>query len=98
MDKLVTLTKEPAEVKIINFGQYKGTKLSEIENNKTPNKWGKPTGPSYIDWLFGEQVKQKESNDSKFNKDLHFTLDKIIKNRAQVAQTNTYTSNDGLDF
>lgn len=98
MNKLVFLTKEPAEVKIINFGQYAGKKISEIENMKEPNKWGKPTGPSYIDWLFGEQKKQKESNDSKFNKDLYYTLDKIIKARDSKSGNHDINTQDGLQF
>jgi hypothetical protein len=98
MNKLVLQTKEPAEVKIINFGQYAGTKISEIENIVKPNKWGKPTGPSYIDWLFGEQKKQKESNDSKFNKDLYYTLDKIIKNRNNKSGNDDLNVQDGLQF
>ena len=98
MNKLVLLTKEPAEVKVINFGQYAGKKILEIENIIEPNKWGKPSGPSYIDWLYGEQKKQKESNDSKFNKDLHYTLDKIIKNRSNSNDTGDFTSSDGLQF
>ena len=82
MNKLVSLTKEPAEVKMINFGQYAGKSLLEIEDIKDKNKWGKPSGPSYIDWLFSEQSKLKDTNGSKFNRDLYFTLDKIKKMRS----------------
>ena len=71
MNKLVFLTKKPVEIKIINFGKYKGKKTTEIE--AIDSKW--------IDWLFSEQTNQKKANDIKFNKDLHYTLDKIIKNR-----------------
>lgn len=75
-DKMVELTKLPVEVKIITFGQYAGKKILEIENMKENNK-----GPSYIDWLYNEQDKQKDSKDSRFNKDLYYTLEKIRKNR-----------------
>lgn len=98
MNKLVLLTKEPAEVKVISFGQYAGTKISEIENITEPNKWGKPAGPSYIDWLFREQKKQKESNVSKFNKDLYYTLDKIIKDRDSKSGNHDINTQDGLQF
>jgi len=98
LNELVRLTKEPAEVKVISFGQYAGTKISDIEKITDPNKWGKPAGPSYIDWLFGEQKKQKDSNDSKFNKDLYFTLDKIIKSRSNISGSNDFNTNDGLQF
>lgn len=70
-DKMVELTKLPAEVKIINFGKYAGKTIKEI----------KDIDSGWIDWLFKEQTKQKNSNDPKFNKDLYFTLDKIINNR-----------------
>lgn len=80
-DKMVELTKLPAEVKIITFGQYKGQKLLDIEANTKPNKWGKPTGPSYIDWLYKEQETAKQNSDGKFNKNLHHTLKLIIGNR-----------------
>lgn len=67
-DKMVELTKLPAEVKIINFGKYAGKTLKEIKEIDT----------GWINWLFKEQTKQKNSNDPKFNKDLYFTLDKMI--------------------
>lgn len=69
-NKMVELTKQPAEVKIINFGKYAGKTLKEI----------KSIDAGWINWLFKEQTKQKNNNDPKFNKDLYFTLDKIINN------------------
>ncbi len=81
MDKMVELTKLLVEVKIINFGKYKGKKLLDIESITTLNKWGKPEGSSYIDWLYKDQKEKKESQDPFFNNELFHTLDKIIKNR-----------------
>ncbi len=81
MNKMQELTKMPAEVKIMPYGQYKGKKLLEIEGIKELNKWGKPTGPSYIDWLYKDQKEKKESQDPYFNSDLLWTLDKVIKRR-----------------
>jgi hypothetical protein len=77
---MIELTKMPAIVKKINFGEHKGKTLEEIESLTTPNKWGKPTGPSYIDWLYREQLK----NNEKFDRDLHYTLKQIIDNRNTV--------------
>lgn len=71
MNKLVELTKLPAEVKVINFGKHSGKTVIEIE--------AKDSG--WIDWLFKEQKKQKKSNDPKFNKDIFYTLEKVIQNR-----------------
>jgi DNA polymerase-3 subunit epsilon/exodeoxyribonuclease X len=71
MNKLVALTKMPVEVKIINFGKHKGKTVTEIE--KIDAGW--------ITWLHKEQKKQKESRDSKFNKDLFYTLEKVIQRR-----------------
>jgi len=71
-DKMVELTKEPAEVKFINFGKHNGKTISEIES----------IDPSWLDWLFKEQQKQKDNNDPKFNRDLYYTLDKILKARS----------------
>jgi len=71
MDKLVELSKLPVEVKIINFGKHKGKTVAEIE--KIDAGW--------ITWLHREQKKQKESQDPKFNKDLFYTLEKVIKRR-----------------
>ena len=87
MDKMVELTKLPAEVKIINFGQYKGEKLLDIEERTTLNKWGKQEGQSYVDWLYKDQKEKKESQDLFFNNDLFYTLGKIIKNRDKNAGT-----------
>jgi DNA polymerase III epsilon subunit-like protein len=84
LNKMVELTKKPAIVKKINFGEHKGKTLEEIESLTIPNKWGKPTGPSYIDWLYREQCKSKENNDPKFDRDLHYTLKQIIDNRNRV--------------
>lgn len=71
IDKMVELTPLPVEVKIITFGKYAGKELLEIENIE----------PTYIDWLYNEQEKQKNSKNSKFDKDLHYTLDKIRQKR-----------------
>jgi DNA polymerase-3 subunit epsilon/exodeoxyribonuclease X len=74
MDKLVELTKLPVEVKVINFGKHKGKTIAEIE--KIDAGW--------ITWLHREQKKQKESQDPKFNKDLFYTLEKVIQRRSGV--------------
>jgi len=71
MNKMVELTKLPAEVKVINFGKHSGKTVLEIE----------AIDSGWIDWLYKEQKKQKQSDDPKFNKDLFWTLDKIINNR-----------------
>lgn len=84
LGKMVELTTLPAEVKKINFGEHKGKTLREIESLTMPNKWGKPTGPNYIDWLYREQAKSKESDPSKFNRDLFFSLEKIRNERNSV--------------
>lgn len=83
-DKMVKLTQLPAEVKIINFGKHNGKTIKEIESIDS----------GWIDWLFKEQQKQKDSNDSKFNRDLHFTLDKIIKDR----NNSNHSYNNGINF
>lgn len=83
-DKMVELTKLPVEVKKINFGKHKGKSIIEINS----------IDPDWIDWLYSEQVKQKESNDPKFNRDLHFTLNKTIENRS----TGSNNINDGINF
>ena len=70
-NKMVELTTLPVEVKVINFGKHNGKTITEIENIDS----------GWIDWLFREQQKQKEANDNKFNRDLFFTLEKVIKNR-----------------
>ena len=72
IDKLVELTKLPVEVKVINFGKHKGKSIAEIE--KIDAGW--------ITWLHREQKKQKESQDPKFNKDLFYTLEKVIQRRS----------------
>lgn len=88
MSKLVSLTQEPVEIKIVNFGKHKGKAIAEIE----------AVDSGWIDWLFKEQQKQKIANDSKFNKDLYYTLDKIIKNRNKVAESDKYNPSSGLNF
>jgi DNA polymerase III epsilon subunit-like protein len=85
MEKLVFLTKEPVEVKFINFGKHKGKAITEIESIDS----------GWINWLFKEQEKQKNSNDSKFNRELYNTLDKVIKKRN--SQTG-HSAGDGLQF
>ena len=96
-NKMVELTKLPAEVKIINFGQYRGQRLLDIESNVEPNKWGKPTGPSYIDWLFKEQEIARQNLDGKFNKNFHYTLKLIIEQRTQNRKQAQITD-DGINF
>jgi len=71
MQKMVYLTQEPVEVKVINFGKYSGKSISEIEEIDS----------GWINWLYREQKKQKESNDPKFKKDLYYTLEKIVDSR-----------------
>jgi len=71
MNKMVELTKLPAEVKVINFGKHSGKTVLEIE----------AIDSGWIDWLYKEQKKQKESRDPKFNKDLFYTLEKMRNNR-----------------
>lgn len=71
MQKMVEFTKLPAEVKIINFGKHSGKSPQEIE--QIDSDW--------IDWLYREQKRQKETNDHKFNKDLFYTLEKIRNHR-----------------
>ena len=70
-DKMVELTKKEVEVKIINFGKHKGKTINEIESIDS----------GWIDWLYKELQKQKENNDSKFNRNLFYTLDKLVQNR-----------------
>jgi DNA polymerase-3 subunit epsilon/exodeoxyribonuclease X len=72
MNKMVELTKLPVEVKIINFGKYSGKSIKEIEQIDS----------GWIDWLYKEQKKQRDSSDSKFNRDLFYTLEKIRAKRA----------------
>lgn len=96
-NKMAELTKLPAEVKIINFGQYKGQKLLNIESNTEKNKWGKPTGPSYIDWLCKEQETARQNSDGKFNENLYHTLKLIIKQRSQNREQAQFTD-DGINF
>ncbi|KAB7884904.1 3'-5' exonuclease [Poseidonibacter ostreae] len=86
-DKMAELTKLPVEVKIINFGKHNGKTLVEIES----------IDPGWIDWLHREQQKQKDSNDSKFNKDLFYTLDKLRQNRDINLANNGYDSS-GIKF
>lgn len=83
-NKMVELTQLPAEVKVINFGKHSGKTIKEIESIDS----------GWIDWLFREQQKQKDSNDSKFNRDLYFTLDKIINYRNNSNQSYS----NGIDF
>jgi len=73
MSKMVELTKLPVEVKIINFGKYSGKSIKEIEQIDS----------GWIDWLYREQKKQRDSSDSKFNRDLFYTLEKIRAKRAR---------------
>jgi DNA polymerase-3 subunit epsilon/exodeoxyribonuclease X len=81
MNKMVELTNLPAKVKFMPYGQYKGKELLEIEGMKEPNKWGKPTGSSYIDWVHKDQKEKKECQDPYFNNDLLWTIEQIINNR-----------------
>jgi len=71
MQKMVSLTQESVEVKVINFGKHSGKSILEIEEIDS----------GWIDWLYREQKKQKESNDPKFQKDLYCTLKKIVDSR-----------------
>ena len=71
MAKMVELTTLPVEIKIINFGKHNGKTLQEIEQIDS----------GWIDWLYREQKKQCESQDPKCNKDLFYTLDKIVQSR-----------------
>lgn len=73
MQKMVELTKEPVEVKVINFGKHSGKTISQIEQIDS----------GWIDWLYREQKKQRDSSDPKFNKDLFYTLEKIVNSRHQ---------------
>jgi len=96
-NKMVELTKLLAEVKIINFGQYRGQRLIDIELNNELNKWRKPTGPSYIDWLYKEQETARQKSDGKFNKNLHYSLKKIIDKRKNNKSQAQFTNN-GINF
>ncbi len=71
MNKMVELTKLPAEVKVINFGKHSGKTVLEIE----------AIDSGWIDWLYKEQKKQKDNNDPKFNRDLFYTLERVVKSR-----------------
>ena len=73
MNKMVELTNEPAEVKIINFGKHKGKTVSEIES----------IDPGWLSWLYKEQKKQKDNNDPKYNNDLFHTLEKVVGSRSK---------------
>ena len=75
MNKMVELTKLPVEVKVINFGKHSGKTVLEIE----------AIDSGWIDWLYKEQKKQKDSKDPKFNKDLFYTLEKVKNNRNRNA-------------
>lgn len=83
LDKLVNLTKKPAEVKILNFGKYRGETIHEI--------YKKDSG--YIKWLYNEQTKQKNNNDSNYDKNLYYTLDKIMNKQKVLLD-----KNNALDF
>ncbi len=69
LDKLVDLTKEPAKIKILNFGKYKGKGIGAIYQEN----------PNYIKWLYKEQEKAKNNNDKKYDKNLYHTLRKQYK-------------------
>ena len=71
MQKMVALTQEPVEIKVLNFGKHSGKSIAEIEQIDS----------GWIDWLYREQKKQRDSNDSKFNKDLFYTLENIRNSR-----------------
>ncbi|SFV54624.1 Exonuclease [hydrothermal vent metagenome] len=71
MQKMVELTKQPVEVKVINFGKHSGKTISQIEQIDS----------GWIDWLYREQKKQKDNSDPKFQKDLFYTLEKIVDSR-----------------
>ena len=69
MDKLVELTKTPAEIKTIGFGKHKGSLLADIAK----------TDKSYLRWLLSEQEKSKKSNDMNFDKNLHWSIESLLK-------------------
>ena len=68
MDKLVSLTKTPAEIKIIGFGKHKGSSLIDIAKDDR----------SYLKWLLSEQEKSKKSNDINFDKNLHWSIERLL--------------------
>ena len=68
MDKLVSLTKTPAEIKIIGFGKHKGSSLIDIAKDDR----------GYLKWLFSEQEKSKKSNDINFDKNLHWSIERLL--------------------
>jgi DNA polymerase-3 subunit epsilon/exodeoxyribonuclease X len=68
MDKLVELTKAPAEIKTIGFGKHKGSLLLDVAKKDV----------SYLRWLLSEQEKSKQNNDINFDKNLHWSLERLL--------------------
>ncbi len=66
LDKLAELTKELADIEIMPFGKHSGKKLKDIDIG-------------YIKWLYEEQEKNKNTDNTKLDKDLHNSLKKIIE-------------------
>ena len=71
---MVQLTKKDAELELITYGKYKCSTFKEIYDNNTLDKWGKPEGKGYLDWLLKEQLKKKENMD----RNLVYTLKKLL--------------------
>lgn len=84
-DKMVELSSLPVEMKIVPFFKK--------HPNKTVQEIDK-VDPSYIDYFYKQQKEYKETGDSYFNKDLHFTLEKIVNNR----NNNLINLNNEINF
>lgn len=74
-EKMVELSKQPVEMKIIPFFKKHPNKMvAEIDK----------IDPSYIDYFYNSQLEYRDSGNSYFNKDLLFTLEKVVKNRGHL--------------
>jgi len=78
LTKLVTLTDEPALLKFMPYGKWKGIEFLDIERNTSLNSRGHPEGPSYLDWMLEGQ---KDKNSKYFNKNIFYTIQTIVDNR-----------------
>ncbi len=75
MNIMNLLTQIPTEIKVINFGKYKGKTLEEIEKNNQ----------GYIDnYLYKEEKKKKDNNDRNFDKNMFYTLELARRNRNKI--------------
>jgi len=88
MNKLVELTNTTIEIEILNFGKYKGKKLTEILK----------IDKDYLMWLYGEQKKLKQNNDSKFDKDLFYSLEKILNKNDDNKNNSNLNKQNALNF